>query len=95
MPVNENQILEKLLNEVKELKELVRYQSDKFFTVPYAAKYLGISEGALYKLTHRNEIPFYKPNGKIIYFQKSELDNWICRKRPSSKHELKIVAQGK
>ena len=32
---------------------------------------------AIYKLTGSGAIPFSKPNGKKIFFEKEKLDNWI------------------
>lgn len=44
-------------------------------------EYLGLSDSQLYKLTRNGDIPYYKPSGKLIYFNKTELDAWICHKR--------------
>lgn len=35
-----------------------------------AAVYLGVSKSFLYKLTMRKEIPHYKPNGKLCFFER-------------------------
>ena len=35
---------------------------------------MGISKSSLYKMTHRHELPFFRPNGKLIYFEKAELE---------------------
>jgi|ERR1043166_8584008 excisionase family DNA binding protein len=86
--VQDGKLLNALLDEVKEIKDLIRYQADKILTLSQAAKYLGITDSALYKLTHKSEIAFYKPHGKRIYFLKSELDKWIFAKRSRPKHEI-------
>ena len=39
--------------------------------------YLDISQSLLYKLTCNGEIPHFKPRGKMIFFEKKELVNWI------------------
>lgn len=57
-------------------------------TFDEATIYTGISKSYLYKLTSLNEIPFYKPNGKMIYFDRLELEAWLKRTRISSKSEL-------
>lgn len=44
-----------------------------------ACAYLNLSSSWLYKLTHSNRIPHYKPNGKKIYFKKEELIEWLSR----------------
>lgn len=49
-----------------------------------AIEFLGVSKSMLYKLTHKKEIPYYKPNGKLIFFKKSELEEWILGNRISS-----------
>lgn len=42
-----------------------------------ACQYMGIAESYLYKLTSAKKIPHYKPNGRMIYFNKQELDQWL------------------
>lgn len=44
-----------------------------------AREYLGLSNSQLYKLTRNGDIPYYKPTGKLIYFNKQELDEWVCQ----------------
>jgi len=53
-----------------------------------AAIYLELSHSHLYKLTSGNFINHYKPNGKKIYFKRTELDSWLLRNRQSSKDEI-------
>ena len=44
-----------------------------------AREYLNLSNSQLYKLTRNGDIPYYKPTGKLIYFSKQELDEWMCQ----------------
>ena len=39
----------------------------------------GISPDYLYHLTSDKLIPYYKPNGKKIYFLKEEIETWLLR----------------
>ena len=48
-------------------------------TFDEAASYTGLSKSYLYKLTSAGLIPHSKPNGKQVYFSKSELDIWLLR----------------
>jgi len=57
-----------------------------------AAIYLELSHSHLYKLTSGNFINHYKPNGKKIYFKRTELDIWLLRNRQSSKDEIDQLA---
>ena len=56
------------------------------------ARYLELSQSHLYKLTSSGSIPHYKPNGKKIYFNRQELDQWRLRNRCNSQEELEQQA---
>lgn len=43
-----------------------------------ACFYTGLSSSQLYKLLKGRGLPYYKPNGKLIFFNRKELDNWLC-----------------
>jgi excisionase family DNA binding protein len=58
-------------------------------TLEEAAYYLHISKSHLYKLTSKKIIPYHKPNGKLIYFKKIDLDTWlVSSNEPSNKEVL-------
>lgn len=61
-------------------------QIEKPLTVEEAADFLNISKSTLYKLTHKRAIPFSKPNGKKLYFEKAKLAAWMLS-RPAKTHE--------
>lgn len=48
-------------------------------TIDEVASYSGLAKSYLYKLTSAGIIPHYKPNGKNIFFNKSEVDDWLLR----------------
>lgn len=53
-----------------------------------AARYMGISKSYLYKLTMRREIPYYKPLGKMCYFNRVELEQWLQSVRCATETEI-------
>jgi excisionase family DNA binding protein len=73
--------IEKMLKEQNMLKKEVLNFTD-------ACEYLEFSASHLYKLTSSSVIPHYKPNGKKIYFNRTELDTWLLSNRTSSNDEL-------
>ena len=75
--VNSNIILNKL-TAIESLLEATN--QTKPLTLIEAAKFLDLSRSHLYKLTSECKIPHFKPNGKRIYFDKSELVQWLMRK---------------
>lgn len=52
------------------------------------ANMLHISKAHLYRLTSARLIPYLKPFGKTIYFDKSTLNNWIHRNPIKTNEEL-------
>ena len=50
-----------------------------------ASRFLNLSKSYLYKLTSGNLIPHYKPQGKMLYFEKAEL------KRGYGRTQLKLL----
>ena len=59
-----------------------------------AALYLGVSRGYLYQLTMKRKIPFYKsPNGRMCYFNRHEIEQWMQSSRVSTLEEIDQKAQ--
>lgn len=75
----------KVLGEAEELKDRVAtlenniYTTKRVLTFTEACLYMGVSESLLYKLTATHEVPHFKPRGKMIYFDKQELDHWLLQ----------------
>ncbi len=63
-------------------------ENKNILTLKEAATFMGISSSTLYKMTHRRTIPFYKPNGKLIFFKKEDLINWMLKNRQDTIEEL-------
>lgn len=83
--------MEEILLRLEKIEQLIGSQNligKEVLNFNEAAIYLELSHSHLYKLTSSGTIPFYKPNGKKLYFKRLELDNWILRHRQSTKEEL-------
>ena len=53
-----------------------------------AAAYMGVSKSYLYKLTMERKIPHYKPLGKMVYFSRQELEQWLLTNKVAIDEEL-------
>ena len=53
-----------------------------------ACSYLDVSQSHLYKLTSTRQIPHFCPQGKKLYFNRTELDVWLQRNRQSTNEEI-------
>ena len=62
-------------------------------TLEDAALLTGLSKSHLYRLTCTHQIPYYKPNGKLCFFDKAELEAWKRNIRIASQTELDQQAQ--
>ena len=62
-------------------------------TLEEAARFMGVTKSSLYKMTHEQTIPYYKPNGKMIFFEKSDLLAWVRKNRVSSEAEISEEAE--
>lgn len=58
-----------------------------------AARYLGITKSYLYKLTMWRKIPHSKPMGKMVYFDRLELEAWLRSNRVATNDELERKAE--
>lgn len=76
---------------IKMLESLV-HNSKEVLNLEEASQYLGVSRSMLYKMTHNEVLPFYRPNGKLIFFEKAELLKWLRQNRSMSDAEANQAA---
>lgn len=78
----------------RELTQLDRIERNSLLaaknvlTVEDAAILLGLSPSTIYRWTMSKIIPHYKPNGKLVFFNKNELEEWMMRNRVASEDEI-------
>ena len=65
---------------------------DIIFNTGEACGFLNISKSTIYKMTSSKSIPFYKPNGKNMYFKKTELEEYLSQKRQLSNSDIETEA---
>lgn len=68
-------IKERLLQRIVRMENIL-YEKKSVLTLDEACRYLGISHSLMYKLTSARAIPHYKPRGKMIFFDRLELETW-------------------
>ena len=81
-----------MAEELKQVADLITantiFCTKEVLTSDEAAKYMGVSKSYLYKLTMRQQIPHYKPMGKMCYFNRAELEQWLQSNRVSTSTEI-------
>ena len=71
-----------VINERFKSIEETLYSTKDILNMKEVGQYLDISQSLLYKLTCNGEIPHFKPRGKMIFFEKKVLVEWI-KQNPS------------
>lgn len=78
----------KVQEQLSEIKLLINQQSIELLDLNQAAEYLKLKPSYVYSLIHQKKIPYYKPNGKRVYFNKAELNNWVTGSRIKTVDEI-------
>jgi excisionase family DNA binding protein len=91
MSTTDNIILEKL-NVIEQKLEEQNLLKKEVLNFNEAIKYLDISASHMYKLTSQKLIPHFCPQGKKLYFNRIELDEWLQRNRQVTEDEIETMA---
>lgn len=65
---------------------------NKVLTFKQGCEYLGYAKSYVYKLTSAGILPFSKPNGKSIFFDRELLEQWMLSNAGNSRKERQIKA---
>lgn len=79
---------------LSELRQLLKTQPEEPpLNFDEACSYLKCSKAYLYKLTCKKMISYFKPNGKFIYFLKSDLNAFLTKGRRETLEETETKAK--
>jgi excisionase family DNA binding protein len=92
--INENSIAEFLqrIDERQAKLESLMLSQKNVLTFEEGATFTGLSKSYLYKMTSTGLIPCYRPNGKLIYFERQQLEQWLLRGKATSADEIETQA---
>lgn len=83
-----NEIILHKLNRIEKhifgLKEILNVEE--------LADYTGFKKSYIYKLVHSNSIAFSKPNGKVLFFERKKIDEWLLKNNTKSSYEIEEEA---
>ncbi len=68
------------------------FSKSKVLSFSQGCEFLGYKKSYVYKLTHSGIIPFSKPNGKKIFFDREKLEAWMLGNASTSLQEKQIQA---
>ena len=82
-------MIEELKEELKSIKtnqerlEKLLLAKKNVLNIKELSEYTGYSISYIYKLTSRNAIPYFKPSGKAVFFDRMEIDVWLLKNKHS------------
>ena len=85
-------MIQEIISRLERIESLSTLAAKNVLNIDDVAILTGMSKGYVYQLTHDKKIPFYKPTGKQIYFDRSEVEAWMKRNRVNSVDEAQSKA---
>lgn len=83
---------EKILDQLSRIERNSLLAAKNVLCFEDVALLTGLSKSHIYKLTCSRQIPHYKPNGKQMYFDRVELENWMKQNKVATTAEIEQVA---
>ena len=68
------------------------FLNNKVLTFEQGCQYLGYAKSYVYKLTSAGILPYSKPNGKSIFFDRDKLEAWMLSNANTSQQDKQIEA---
>ena len=81
----ENEIILRKLDRIE--KHICGLKS--ILNVEELAEYTGFKKSYIYKLVHEKIIPYSKPNGKVLFFERKVIDEWLLNNPSNQKKKYK------
>lgn len=82
----------KITESLSKIEDMLTINHFRPLSFKEAQKYLGVSPSFLYKMTSKGKIRHYKPSGKLIFFDKQDLDSWIQKNPVITEEELNCIS---
>lgn len=83
--------VQEVFAKLERIEALTLIAAKDVLTLSEAAAYTGYSEGYVYQLAFNKQIPHFK-RGKFLFFDKSELKEWLLEQRVPTKKETELDA---
>ncbi|MBR5034940.1 MAG: helix-turn-helix domain-containing protein [Bacteroidales bacterium] len=84
--------MERFIEQLNRIERNTLLAAKNVLTFDDVALLTGLSKSHLYKLTSAHQIPYYKPSGKNIYFDRKEVEDWLRQNRANTEQEAQSGA---
>lgn len=83
---------QELSSKIERLEKIALLGAKNVLTIDDVALITGFTKGHIYRLTSGQKIPHYKPNGRILYFKKEEIEDWMLQNKIKTTAEIESAA---
>lgn len=80
--------MEEIKDQLNRIENLSLLAAKQVLTLGDVALLTGLSRSSIYKFTCSHTIPYYKPNGKLVYFDRKEIESWMRQNRIATTDEI-------
>lgn len=89
-----NAMIQEIISRLETIESYSRLAAKNVLTMDEAAIIMGLRKTYLYKLVSAHKIPYYKPSGKQLYFDRKEIEDWMRQNRvpTNAETEQKAIA---
>lgn len=84
---------ELIIEKLERIERLLQGHQKTIFNVEELCEYTGFKKAYVYVLVHKGLIPYSKPNGKLLFFEKEEIDSWLLQNKSKSVGQIEQEAQ--
>ena len=81
-----------ILDKLEQIQKYTLLQAKNYLNVEDLCNYIGMSKAQVYAKMREHAFPYSKPCGKLAFFLKSDIDEWLGSNRIASKYELESQA---
>ncbi|OAB26926.1 transcriptional regulator, AlpA family [Flavobacterium fryxellicola] len=81
-----------IIQKLTQLEKLIIGTNKQIFTVDDVVNYTGFSKSYVYKLVHKNILPYSKVNNRTLFFEKSEIDSFLLQNKSKSISQIEKEA---
>lgn len=84
---------DKILQQLDRIERYSIIAAKQVLTLEEVAFFTGLSKSWIYKATSNHTIPCYKPNNKLLYFDRDEINAWMKQNRVATIDEINSNAE--
>ena len=70
-------VMLKRIDKLEAMLKVISRQRKKYMNIKEVGDRLGVTRSRMYKLTMEHNLPFYKPTGRTLLFDREQIYGWI------------------